>query len=227
MSTFSSNSSLDSCIGAGYISEEANDSDSEYKVSGTTHVQPSQREEFLQPLPPLEPLKASIKAAACSLGYEKLKLEQEESILLIVKGTDVFVSLPTGYSKSICYIVLPSLFDILRKVERKSIVLVVPPLIALMRDQVAFTTAMGITATYISDKDDVGRKQAIKNGEFQIIFISPEALILLKWRNILSTRVYRDNFVAFVVDEAHCIQKWYANKREGCIHVNKLSFFYV
>ena len=113
MSTFSSNSSLDSCIGAGYISEEASDSDSEYKVYGTTYVQPSQREEFLQPLPPLETLKASIKAAACSLGYEKLKLEQEESILHIVKGTDVFVSLPTGYSKSICYIVLPSLFDIL------------------------------------------------------------------------------------------------------------------
>ena len=53
--------------------------------------------------------------------------------------------------------------------------LVVSLLIALMRDQVASITAMGITATYISDKEDVGRKQAIKNGEFQIIFISPEA----------------------------------------------------
>ena len=80
MSTFSSCLSLDSCIGAGYISEEASDSDSEYKVSCTTHVQPSQREQFLQLLPPLETLKASIKAAACSLGYVILKLEQEESI---------------------------------------------------------------------------------------------------------------------------------------------------
>ena len=44
----------------------------------------------------------------------------------------MFVSLPTWYSQSICFIVLPSLFDILRKVERKSIVLVVSPLIALM-----------------------------------------------------------------------------------------------
>ena len=43
---------------------------------------------------------------------------------------------------------------------------------------------MGITATYISDKEAAGskeRKQAIKNGMFQIVFISPEALILLKW----------------------------------------------
>ena len=103
--------------------------------------------------------------------------------------------------------------------------LVVSLLIALMRDQVASITAMGIAATYISDKEDVGRKQTIKNGEFQIIYISPEALILLKWRNILSTRVYRDNLVAFVVDEAHCNLKWYANKREGCMHGNNLFFY--
>ena len=83
-----------------------------------------------------------------------------------------------------------------------------------MRDQVGSITAMGITATYISDKETAGskeRKQAIKNGMFQIVFISPEALILLKWRNMLSNKVYRDNLVAFVVDEAHCIKKWYAN----------------
>ena len=84
---------------------------------------------------------------------------------------------------------------------------------------------MGITATYISDKEDVGRKQVIKNGEFQIIFISPEALILLKWRNILSTRVYRDNLVVFVVDEAHCIQKWYAKKRG--LHACEQTFFFL
>ena len=84
----------------------------------------------------------------------------------------MFVSLPTGYGKSICYI-MPWLFDELRKVDKKSIVLVVSPLIALMRDQVVSITAMGITATYISDKEAAGskeRKQAIKNGMFQTTF---------------------------------------------------------
>ena len=83
----------------------------------------------------------------------------------------MFVSLPTGYGKSICYIILPWLFDELRKVDKKSIVLVVSPLIALMRDQVGSITAMGITATYISDKEAAGskeRKQAIKNGMFKL-----------------------------------------------------------
>ena len=63
------------------------------------------------------------------------------------------------------------------------------------------------------------RKQAIKNGMFQIVFISPEALILLKWRNMLSNKVYRDNLVAFVADEAHCIKKWYANGGTACVMV--------
>lgn len=157
-------------------------------------------------------LKAAISTAACTLGYEKLKTEQEKSIVQFMKGRDVFVSLPTGYGKSLCYIILPSVFDELRKLSKKSIVLVVSPLVALMRDQVASITAMGVAATHISDKEatDAQIKQAIKNGEFQVVFISPEALLAIEWRNMLSTKTYRENLIAFVIDEAHCIKKWYA-----------------
>ena len=49
----------------------------------------------------------------------------------------MFVSLPTGYGKYLCYTLLPSVFDLLRGVKEKSIVLVVSPLLALMKDQVA------------------------------------------------------------------------------------------
>ena len=70
------------------------------------------------------------------------------------------------------------MFDQLRKVERKSIALVVSPLVALMQDQVAAITAMGISATLITDKHTkTTAKQSIMNGEYQIIFISPEALV--------------------------------------------------
>ena len=153
-------------------------------------------------------LRKTIKAVACSLGYKKLFKEQEESILQFAMGRDVFISLPTGFGKSLCYIALPGVFDELRGVTKKSIVLVVSPLVALMRDQTANARASGITATYISDKEAADTNAAIKNGEFQVIFISPEALLGTEWRNMLTTAVYRTNLIGFVVDEAHCIKKW-------------------
>ena len=100
------------------------------------------------------------------------------------------------YGKSLCYILLPSMFDELRKVNKRSIALVVSPLIALMRDQIANITAMGVSATRISDKEVMDSKTKDENGEFQILFISPEALISMDWRNMLCSNVYRQNLIA-------------------------------
>ncbi len=141
-----------------------------------------------------------------------MKDEQTLSIMKFVKGKDVFVSLPTGFGKSLCYILLPIVFDRLRKVDKKSIALVVSPLIALMQDQVSAATAMGVSAIHITDKHATKLivKQSVKNGEYQIVFISPEALVGgMEWRSMLATDIYANNLVAFVIDEAHCIKKWY------------------
>ena len=86
-------------------------------------------------------MKMCIHSAAYSLGFT-LKTEQVESIFYFVKGIDVFVSLPTGFGKSLCYILLPSVFDLLRGVEKKSIVAVISLLIALMEDQTAAITSL-------------------------------------------------------------------------------------
>ena len=76
----------------------------------------------------------------------------------------MFISLPTGHGKSLCYIALPGVFKELRRVRKKCIVLVMSPLVALMRDQTASATSMWVTATYISDKEATGTKtkQAIQ-----------------------------------------------------------------
>ena len=152
---------------------------------------------------------ATISRAANSLGYV-LKTEQEQSLRKFVAGNDVFVSLPTGFGKSLCYILLPCIFDLIREVEGKSIILVVSPLIALMQDQVATISALGITTICITDKETSSSAVtlSVRKGEYQIIFISPEALFLsTRWRNMLSTVTYRSNLVGFIIDEAHCIKK--------------------
>ena len=71
--------------------------------------------------------------AASSIGYPALKLEQRRVLKAFVEGKDVFVSLPTGYGKSLCYALLA--FDVKNKLkERTSIVMIVSPLVALMKD---------------------------------------------------------------------------------------------
>ena len=112
----------------------------------------------------------AIATAAHSLGYV-LKPEQRTCIFQSASGSDVFVSLPTGYGKSLCYTLLPPVFDFLRGVKEKSIVLVVSPLLALMKDQVA-SISEGLSAVFISDKDSTPPtvKREIKNGIFQVVF---------------------------------------------------------
>ncbi len=62
----------------------------------------------------------------------------------------------------------------------------------------------------ISDREStpISMKNDIKKGNYQIIFISPEALFVsIEWRNVLSSDVFQNNLVGFVVDEAHCVKK--------------------
>ena len=61
----------------------------------------------------------------------------------------------------------------------------------------ATVTAMGISSTIISDRLNVS--PSAKN----------DLLWHAEWRRMLSTDIYRENLVAFVINEAHCIKKWY------------------
>ena len=78
------------------------------------------------------------------------------------------MSLPTGYGKSLYYILLPRIFYFMRGAKNKSIVVVVSPLTALMKDQVSSITEMGLSDAAISDKESTSStvKNRIKNDEF-------------------------------------------------------------
>ena len=74
-------------------------------------------------------------ATASSLGFYNLKDEQLEVMTSFLCG-NVFAVLPTGFGKSLCYACLPGAFDKLRKSDG-SIVIVISPLTALIKDQVS------------------------------------------------------------------------------------------
>lgn len=78
-----------------------------------------------------------IAEAATVCGYKRLKDEQMTAIRAFVQGRDVFMCLPTGYGKSACFLILPTVFDLMRKrFSGHSIVIVISPLTSLMKDQV-------------------------------------------------------------------------------------------
>ena len=141
------------------------------------------------------------RSAAANLGYSSLKPEQELAILSFMEGNDVFVSLPTGFGKSLRYAALPYAFDQLRATARQSIVIVVSPLIALY-------SAKGLKVGGITGATLEVKSQVVK-GNFQIVYFSPESLLSgHRWRELLQVEQYRSNVVAFIVDEAHCVKKW-------------------
>ena len=154
----------------------------------------------------------AVRFAMDQLGVSTLKDKQKEAIHNFVRGHDCFVILPTGYGKTLCYALLPFVFDHLRKkTPQSSIVVCVSPLVSLMMDQVSKYSSKGLTTQFLGEdrKTILSSVECWKVNIMQLVFISPEALLRNKqWKQMLSTSPYRENLVALVVDEAHCVETW-------------------
>ena len=124
------------------------------------------------------------------MKYSTLPSDQRKVVLEYMNWKDVFVSLTTGSGNSLCYSILPLAFDSVRSSTcSKSIVLVVIPLIALMKEQVLRMEEGCVTSLYSGDMDD-SRRSKVCQGEYQLIFMSPESLLdSAFWHDILRTPV--------------------------------------
>ena len=151
----------------------------------------------------------AITFACETVGVETLKDQQRQAIQLFSQGSDVFVCLPTGFGKSLCYALLPLVFDNLRA-RRGSIVICVSPLTSLMMEQTAKFSLQGIVTEFVGElQQDLDAMRDVKEGRIQLLYISPESLLRNpQWRDMLLTQTYQENLVAVVVDEAHCIARW-------------------
>lgn len=142
------------------------------------------------------------------------KEEQLQSVGAIYRGESVFVWLPTGYGKSLCYQMLPFLMDFkLHRTETclKSAIIVVSPLISLIADQIKFLKSKGVATSVIASGSDLIRSYLATPENLHtdsILFCSPEALALTKWSVSLTQPRVFERIVAVVIDEAHCVSKW-------------------
>src|SRR4029450_6659774 len=103
-------------------------------------------------------------------GHDQFRPLQREIVQNALAGQDVFVLMPTGGGKSLCY-QLPALM-------REGLTLVVSPLIALMKDQVDALVANGISATFLnstlSEGDARKRWRGLHQGEYRLLYVAPE-----------------------------------------------------
>ena len=143
------------------------------------------------------------KALKRHFGFDSFKNNQEAVISSLLDGKDVFVLMPTGGGKSMCY-QLPSLL-------MEGTAIVISPLIALMKNQVDAMRHMSQedgVAHFINSsltKAQVDKvKKDIRSGLTKLLYVAPESLT--KEDNVAFLKSIKISFYA--VDEAHCISEW-------------------
>jgi RecQ family ATP-dependent DNA helicase len=133
-------------------------------------------------------------------GFAGFRANQEAVCRAAIAGRDLLLVMPTGFGKSLCY-QLPA-------IALGGTALVISPLIALMEDQAAKLTALGLSVGRIhSGLDRAQARQTCVDylqGNLQFLFIAPERLRVPGFGEMLAKR--KPSLIA--IDEAHCISQW-------------------
>jgi ATP-dependent DNA helicase RecQ len=133
-------------------------------------------------------------------GFEAFRPGQADIVSAILDGRDVLAVMPTGSGKSLCY-QLPALL-------RDGLTVVVSPLIALMRNQVAQLCSNGVAAASLNSANDPAENRAIlertARGALRLLYVAPERLLKTDTLELLK----RAKVAMLAVDEAHCISQW-------------------
>ncbi|MFM7390551.1 MAG: RecQ family ATP-dependent DNA helicase, partial [Vampirovibrionales bacterium] len=135
-------------------------------------------------------------------GYTHFRPFQQETVASVLNQQDSLTLLPTGGGKSICY-QLPILF------YPQKTALIVSPLISLMHDQVAQARQRGFSAyalhSNLSHKERRHIYQAFRQGEVQLLYVSPERL---NHDGFIQALQAEQRLAYIAIDEAHCISQW-------------------
>ncbi|MCK4345330.1 MAG: DEAD/DEAH box helicase, partial [Bacteroidales bacterium] len=133
-------------------------------------------------------------------GHPNFRTLQDDIIKSVGNGNDTLGLMTTGGGKSITFQV-PAL-------AKDGLCLVITPLIALMKDQVANLVKRGIKAIMVysgmtKNEIDVALENCIY-GDYKFLYLSPERI----GSELFKIRVQKMNVNLVAIDEAHCISQW-------------------
>jgi hypothetical protein len=137
-------------------------------------------------------------------GHQTFRQGQEEVIRYAMQGRDVFVLMPTGGGKSLCY-QLPAWCS-------PGLSVIVSPLLSLIQDQVQSLTKLGVRAVFISSSNHSDARsitQELNAAEahdgVKLLYLTPEKINHSGQMQSILRRLYNKNLISrFVIDEAHC-----------------------
>lgn len=153
-------------------------------------------------------------------GFSELKNKQLKVINELLLGNDVIGLLPTGYGKSMCYLIPP--------LVTKKAMIIISPLISLMDDQKEKLINMNIpvAALHGNNKNKDNELFEIIDGNIKIIYMSPEYLIKGDGLELVKSLFESDLLGFLAIDEAHCISVWGHDFRPEYLKIKEFRTLY-